>query len=160
MQPILPEFKSAIEALWHSLGLPAPRFTEPGRIQLRVESISLDLIDNGRGTLVIEGIAGTVSSEQAARSAQIRKILQTNLGFLLDSEAAVYAKTDKNQHFSLAVQASCAFRNLSTATLIQKIEDVIRTIEYYSAELKTGYSGAKQLISNIEMMEPAVIFRP
>ena len=160
MQPAHPEFQSAIEALWQSLGLPAPRFTEAGRVQLRVESISLDLADNGRGTLVIEGIAGTISAEQAARSTQIRKILQTNLGFLLDGEAGVYAKSDKNQQLSLIVQASCAFNSLSTDILIQKIEDVVRTIEYYSVELKPGYSGQKQRIDKIDMLEPAVIFRP
>ncbi|WP_378940819.1 type III secretion system chaperone [Mesorhizobium sp. ANAO-SY3R2] len=160
MQSVLPEFRSAIEALWQSLGLPAPKFTEPGHIQLRVESISLNLLDNGRGALIVEGVAGTVATEQTTRAAQIRKILQTNLGFLLDSDASVYVKSLKNQGISLLVQARFLYKSHSTAILVKKIEDVVRLTEYYSSEFKTEYATIRPAAPKFDGADAPVIFKP
>ncbi|MGQ3211768.1 hypothetical protein [Shinella sp.] len=157
---VLPEFRSAIEALWQSLRLPAPKFAEPGEIRLRVESLSLSLSDSGRGTIVIEGGAGLIANEQALAAAQIRKVLHTNLGFLLDGAAAVYLKPLPNRGFSLVAHASYAYRALSPALLMRTIEDVIRVIEYYSAELKSVVSAPRPHISKFDESEQAVIFRP
>lgn len=160
VQAALPEFGSVIQALWQSLRLPPPKFTEPDQIRLRVENISLSLADNGRGSIVIEGSAGTVAQEQAVRAAQIRKILQTNLGFLIDGEAAVYLKPLPQRGLSLVVHASHAYKALSPPLLTKTIEDVIRAIEYYSTELKSAVSTPRQRSSTFDDPEQAVIFRP
>lgn len=157
---VLPEFRSTIEALWQSLRLPAPKFTEAGEAQLRVENIPLTLIDSGRGALIIEGAAGAIATEQAVRAAQIRRVLQTNLGFLIDSEAAVYLKPLPNRGVSLVARASYAYKALSPDLLTRTIEDVIRAIEYYSAELTSVVSVPRPRLATFDDSEPAVIFRP
>lgn len=140
--------------------MPAPKFTEPDQIQLRVENISLYLIDNGRGALVIEGAAGTIANEQAIAASQIHKILHTNLGFLIASEAAVYLRPLPTRGFALVAHASYAYEELSPAVLTRKIEDVIRAVEYYSAELKSGSTVPRQRRSEPDEPDSAVIFRP
>jgi hypothetical protein len=74
--------------------------------------------------------------------------------------AAVYLKPLPNRGFSLIAHASYAYKALSPALFMRTIEDVIRAIEYYSAELKTVVSAPRQHPSKFDETEQAVIFRP
>lgn len=161
MSAVHGEFQAAIAALWARLGLAPPRFAEPDRVQLRVEGVSVDLFDNGRGSLVIEGVAGELSHDPALRVRQTRRILETNLGLLLDSEAGVYLAGSRNGQVDVAVRAAYPYAMERIERLMKKVEDTIRTMEYYSAELKfDAAAGARAHAAVSATSEPAVIFRP
>lgn len=153
-------FQKTIGALWEKLGLQPPRFTDPGRVQMRVESIALDLVDDGRGRLIIEGSAGRLARDEARRQAQIRRVLKTNLGFLVQSEAAVYLKPVSDSQVVLAVRATHGYA-AKIDRLIRKIENVVQSIEYYSGEMKlVDVQGIGHSVATSTSTEPAVIFRP
>ena len=62
---------------------------------------------------------------------------------------------------SLAARAAHPMRGGVTAGLIKKIEDVIRTIEYYAPDLKvSGKPAVAARKSASDPFEPAMIFRP
>jgi len=155
------DFRSSVIGLWARLGLGEPRFNEPGRIQLRIDRTSLDLVDNGRGRLIVEGVAGTLPMDRAEAARRVRRVLQTNLGFLLGNEAGVYVK-DRQGDSVLAVRASYAYGAADPERLKKTIEDTLRVIDYYGAQfaaavpsgLPVGGRGVAE-----ETIE-AVIFRP
>ncbi len=155
------EFRSTITKLWTRLALAPPRFVEPGRVRLNVEGIGLDLRDDGRGGLVIEGLAASFSADPAQRARQIRKVLTTNMGLLLDNEAGVHATTLPSGEPALSVRATYAYSDARPERLVKKIEDTVRTIEYYSTELKTiavaNNRGGAPASTEAEL---ALIFRP
>lgn len=155
------EFRSTITKLWARLALAPPRFVEPGRVQLNVEGMGLALHDDGRGRLVVEGVAATFSADPAQRARQIRKVLGTNMGLLLDNEAGVLARTLPSGETVLAVRAAYTYSHARLERLVKKIEDTVRTMEYYSCELKTmvvatNRGGAPAAAG----AESAMIFRP
>lgn len=161
MSRVQGDFRSTIVKLWERLGLPQPRFVEPGRVQLKIDGIGLDLIDNGRGVLVIEGVAGYLSEEPAHRAEQIRMVLNTNFGLLVDFEVGVYLTALPNQQTAITVRASCPFEMDNPGRLIKKLEDTVQTIEYYQPQLKSAaVSGARRSGGASGSPEPAVIFRP
>jgi hypothetical protein len=155
------QFRSTITKLWARLALAPPRFIEPGRVRLNVEGMGLDLHDDGRGNLVIEGVAASFSADPAQRARQTRKVLGTNMGLLLDNEAGVHASTLPGGETALSVRAAYAYSDARLDRLVKKIEDTVRTIEYYSAELKTmAVANNRSKASASTEAEPAVIFRP
>lgn len=155
------DFRKAIASLWERLNLQPPRFIEPNRVQLRVEGTTLDLTDNGRGALVVEGIAAPLAADAMLRARQMRKVLETNLGLLVGNEAGVYVKTMPNRETVVAVRASCRLATVSVERLMKKIEDTIETIEYYGAELKLMVGATPQgRPATAALNEPAIIFRP
>lgn len=155
------EFRSTITRLWARLALAPPRFVEPGRVRLNVEGIGLDLRDDGRGSLVIEGVAASFSADPVQRARQTRKVLSTNMGLLLDNEAGVHASTLPGGETALSVRAAYAYSDARPERLVKKIEDTVRTIEYYSAELKTmAVASNRGSAQTSTEAEPTVIFRP
>ena len=62
------DFRLAVAALWQRLGLGPPVFAEQGRVRLIAGKARLDLVDNGRGGLVIEGVAVTLSGDETRRA--------------------------------------------------------------------------------------------
>lgn len=157
------DFQSIVSALWARLGMGAPRFGEENRIRLRVETVGLDLIDNGRGALEIEGSAGRLSRHAPARAAQIRQVLESNLGLLVANDAGVFLRPALDGETVVAVRSSYAMKSLQTDRLIKKIEDVVRLIEYYAGELKSANVAAPSRQAPkpaAASFEPAMIFRP
>lgn len=156
------DFRSAVTALWTRLRLGEPRFTEPGRIQLRIDGIGLDLVDNGRGLLVVEGYAGPLATDPVARARQTRRVLETNLGFVPIGEAGVYLRARPNGEKSLAGRATYAYRRSNLDYLVKIIEDVLQAIEYYRAEFKTvaTVTGQRSAQASPDPLGTAMIFRP
>ena len=156
------DFPSTVGALWARLGLGEPRFTEPGRIQLRIDGISLDLTDNGRGLLIVEGYAGPLAADPAARARQTRRVLQTNLGFVPIGEAGIYLRSRPNGEKSLAGRATYAYRRGNLDYLVKIIEDVLQATEYYRAEFKTVATVREQRPAQApsDPLGTAMIFRP
>jgi hypothetical protein len=155
------DFRSTVTQLWRRLGLGEPRFNEPGRIQLRIDRTSLDLTDNGRGRLVVEGIAGALPAGGPEAARRIRRVLQTNLGFLLGNEAGVYTKNRQGETV-LAVRAGYAYSLGNPDRLKKTIEDTLRVIDYYAAEFASAPSPAAPAGARgvAEETMGAVIFRP
>jgi hypothetical protein len=155
------DFRSTITSLWARLGMGEPRFGDANRVRLRVESVGLDLIDNGRGALEIEGVAGRLDRPGPARANQVRRILESNLGLLLGNDAGVFLRTALDGETALAVRSSYAMKTARPDRLIKKIEDVVRLIEYYAGELKSAnVAPRRQEAREASSFEPAVIFRP
>ena len=154
------DFQSTISRLWQRLGMQPPRFVEPGRVQLRVEGIGLDLLDTGRGILNIEGVVDGLASDPLVRTRQTRRILETNLGMLLTNESGVYLKAQPSGQTALVVRASYSYQG-TLDRLVKKIEDTLQTMEYYLAEFKsTAALPVRRGASAPASGEAAVIFRP
>lgn len=154
-------FQETVGALWERLDLQPPRFTDPGRVQMRVEGIALDLVDDGRGRLIVEGSAGRLAGDPERRRLQTRRVLETNLGFLVQSGAGVYLKPVSDSQIILAVRASHDYAGSKIDRLVKKIEDVIQLIEYYSGEMKlVAAPEVRHSSATSTSAEPAVIFRP
>lgn len=156
------DFRSVVTALWARLGIGEPRFNEPGRVQLRIDGISLDLVDNGRGLLVVEGSAGSFAADSVARARQTRRVLETNLGFVPSGDAAVYLKTRPNGEKSLTARATYHYRRSNLDYLVKIIEDVLRVAEYYGSEFKSVSSVTAQRSARAlpDPLGAEVIFRP
>ena len=155
------DFQGAIGKVWAKLGLSAPRFTEAGRIRLRIEGIGLDLADSGTGLLLVEGSAGTLSPNARDRARQTRRVLETNLGLLLGNDASVHVKPLAGGSHTLAVRSAYGYRDGSIDRLVKKIEDVLRVIEYYAGELNTtGSVPAPRPAERPSGSESMMIFRP
>ena len=156
------DFRSVVTALWARLGIGEPRFNEPGRVQLRIDGISLDLTDNGRGLLVVEGSVGAFAVDPVARARQTRRVLDTNLGFVPSGDAGVYLKTRPNGEKSLTSRAIYDYRRTNLDYLVKIIEDVLQVAEYYGSEFKSVVSVTTQR-SAPAVQDPLgveVIFRP
>ena len=156
------DFRSAVTALWTRLGLGEPRLNEPGRVQLRIDGIGLDLVDNGRGLLIVEGYAGPLAADPVARARQTRRVLETNLGFVPLGEAGVYLRPRANGEKSLGARATYAYRRSDLDYLVKIIEDVLQAIEYYRAEFKTvaAVQGQRPTQASSDPLGTAMIFRP
>lgn len=157
------DFRSAVAGLWARLGLGEPRFNEPGRMQLRVDGTSLDLIDNGRGKLIVEGAIGSLPADRVESARRIRRVLETNLGFLVGNEAGVHAKAQGGET-RLCVRASYAYQSADPERLTKIIEDVLRVIEYYTAQFASAaampYRASPGAQGAAEEAVQAMIFRP
>jgi len=155
------EFKRTIAGLWERLGLEPPRFAEPNRVQLRIEGTTVVLTDNGRGSLIVEGIAAPLAADAGTRGRQLRRVLETNLGLLVGNEAGVYLKTRPNRDTVIAARCVHRYATASIQRLIKKIEDTLETIDYYEAELKLmGGAALRGRPSATASNEPEIIFRP
>jgi len=156
------DFRSAVTALWARLGLGEPRFNEAGRVQLRIDGISLDLVDNGRGLLVVEGYAGPLAADPILRARQTRRVLQTNLGFVPMGDAGLYLPSRPNGEKSLAARATYAYRRSDLDYLVKIIEDVLQAIEFYRAEFKavSTVKGQRPAQEPSDPLGTAMIFRP
>ena len=154
-------FRATIGKLWDRLGLPTPRFHEPGRVQLRIDEVALDLLDDGRGNLVVEGLAGYLSDEPADRAKQVDTVLGTNHGLLVDLDVGVYLAEQPNRKRAIAVRATHPLESDDMDRLIKKLEDAVQTIEYYRPELTSAEaSTARRGNPGPDGSEPTVIFRP
>ncbi len=156
------DFRSVVTALWARLGIGEPRFNEPGRVQLRIDGISLDLTDSGRGLLVVEGGAGVFAGDPVARARQTRRVLETNLGFVPSGDAGTYLKTRPNGEKSLTGRAVYDYRRTNLDYLVKIIEDVLRVAEYYGSEFKSVTSVVTQRSAQAlpDPLGAEVIFRP
>lgn len=154
-------FQSVIAALWARLDLGQPRLVEPGRVQLRIGAVAVDLLDEGQTMLVIEGSAGNLPSAPAERDEEIRRILRTNLGFLLNGDAGVYTKRLPGDRIAVMVRSTCRYASHSTERLVQQIEDVVNVLEHYTAGLKQYAPPPRQHKRRASRdTEAAVIFKP
>ena len=154
-------FESTVERVWSRLGLGAPRPSEPGRIRLRVESVNIDLSDTGRGSMLIDGSAGRLAPEGPARAAQIRRILETNAGLLVDNDAGVFLARAPDGREILAVRSVYRYRTGNLDRLIKKIEDSVRVVEFYAAEFRsTGPQASRASSQAAPAPESVMIFRP
>ncbi len=156
------DFRSVVTALWARLGIGEPRFNEPGRVQLRIDGISLDLTDNGRGLLVVEGAAGALAGDPVARARQIRRLLETNLGLVPSGEAGVYLRTRPNGEKSVTGRAIYDYRRTNLDYLVRIIEDVLQVVEYYGSDIKSAGAVAAQRSAPVvsDALGAEVIFRP
>lgn len=155
------DFQNAVAKVWDRLGLPAPRFAEASSIRMRIENVGIDLSDSGTGLLLIEGSAGRFSLDGQVRARQTRRILDTNLGLIVGHDAAVFAKTLPTGDATLAVRSVFAYRTGSIDRLVSKIEDVLRTIDYYAADLKTiDPVQTPRRAGATPELEAVMIFRP
>lgn len=154
------EFRLAVAALWKRLGLGPPGFAEPGRVRLVAGKTKLDLVDNGRGSLVIEGIAARLSNDEARRAAQVRKVLATNMGLLLGNDVGVYAAELPSGVPALKVRASYAYSSARQDRLLEKVEDCVWAVEFYAKEMNAvgGHGGRRSPSSSND--DEAVIFTP
>lgn len=156
-------FRSLICQLWARLGLPAPRFTEVGRVQLRVEDTPVDLRDNQRGLLLIEGEAGRFSPDIGIRAKQIREVLAHTPGLLLGSHAGVWMKHQPKGTPVLAVRATHALSSGRLEDLVRKVEDVANAIEFHAAGLRQAqprHREPKAAAATASHSEPSLIFKP
>lgn len=156
------DFRFVVTALWARLGIGEPRFNEPGRVQLRIDGINLDLTDNGRGLLVVEGSAGVLAADPVLRARQTRRVLETNLGFLPSGEAGLYLRSRPNGEKSLTGRATYDYRRANLDYFVKIIEDVLRVTEYYGAEFKSAASvTAQRSVQALpDPLGSAMIFRP
>lgn len=154
------EFRFAIGALWEKLGLGPPRFTEPGHVRLDLGTSRLDLTDNGRGSLIIEGVAATLATDEAQRATQVRKVLESTTGLLVDNDVGVHETMLPSGTPALSAYASYPYSLDNPDRLMKKIEDMVSTIEYYSDELKLMTVGGSRRGTSIFDADQAVIFKP
>lgn len=156
------DFRSIVTALWTRLQLGEPRFTENGRVQLRIDGMGIELIDNGRGRLIAEGDIGPLATDRVARARQTRRILETNLGFTTLGEAGLYLRTRPNGERALAARGSYAMQQANLDSLVKVLEDVLQAVEFYRAEFRSPgtVTGARQTQAAGEAVDTAMIFRP
>jgi hypothetical protein len=156
------DFRSVVTALWARLGIGEPRFNEPGRVQLRIDGIGLELTDNGRGLLVVECSAGAFAADPTVRARQVRRVLETNLGFVPVGDAGLYLKSRPNGDKALTGRAIYDYRRTNLDYLVKIIEDVLQVAEYYGAEFKSAASVTTQRSAQPvpDPLGTEVIFRP
>lgn len=153
------DFRHAIAALWERLGLGPPAFGEPGRVRLIVENTKLDLIDDGRGRLVVEGVAVTLSGDRTRRAGQIRTILGSNMGLLLDNDVGIHAAELPSGAPAAKVHASYAYASRRPDRLLAKVEDCVWAMEFFAREIDSaGGPGGRRTPSGND--ERTVIFTP
>ncbi len=153
-------FRQAITALWERLGLGPPRFDEPGRVRLVVETTKLDLIDDGRGHLVVEGVAVTLSVDAMRRIRQIRRVLEVNIGLLLDNDIGVYEAELPSGAPVAKVRASYAYSSNRPDRLLAMVEDCVWALEFYAKEINADGGPGGRRSPSISRDDDNVIFTP
>ncbi|MBC8130161.1 MAG: hypothetical protein H7Y08_07540 [Rhizobiaceae bacterium] len=155
------DFTSAIRMLWAELRLGEPRIVDPRHVRLRIEGMGIDLFDSGTGLLVVEGVAGRLSTDPVEASRQVRRVLETNVGLLIDGDAGVYLKASPAGAQALVATSAYRLSTMRIDRLVKKIEDTLRLVEYYAPEFKgLEKSAPGSRVAMHPSAEPVVIFRP
>ncbi|MGV8938749.1 MAG: type III secretion system chaperone [Allorhizobium sp.] len=126
-------FKHSVDRLFSRLGLPEPYFDASGSVRLRIEMVAVDLVDDDRGSMRIEGLAGVLPLDQRAKSEAMHAILRVNTGLMIDSRAGTYLKVREDGREMVCVEASHAYVPDDIDGLVSRIEDVVRRIEIHRA---------------------------
>lgn len=156
-------FKHTVGRLFGRLGLSEPHFDASGSVRLRIEMVAVDLVDDDRGAMRIEGLAGVLPADQRAKSEAMHEVLRVNAGLMIDSRAGTYVKTRADGREMLCVEASHAYLPDDLDGLVSCIEDVVRRIEIHRAAFPADTVARKvQPVSQSSQssIEQALIFRP
>ena len=157
------EFRTLVTALWASLGLRPPAFSERPHVVLSIDGFDLELSETPDGRhLLVTGRAGTLSAEPGRRIRQVQHLLEFNLAAVASHRACVSLAPPDHEAPAVLVQGLCGYETAGAADAIRIIQDVVAVLETHAPELTSGRDApARQpRPSDPQTAGEAVIFRP
>jgi len=121
-------FEAVVGALFSRLDLGVPRFDATGIVRLRVDDGSVNLLDDGRGHVLVEAVAGRVPEDASARRVWRAAFLRQVPGLLLVNEAGLFLRRQASAQMLIA-QGRYRLRSGELEHLEQLIEDVLAQAE-------------------------------
>ncbi len=130
-------FATTTTELMAKLGLPPPRSGAMGRVDLRVDGVSVEMTEaaDGRG-IVVRGSPGRLSDHPPQRGDQIRRLLRDALGLMPSSLAAVVLEPDAAGQPRIVALATYAYRFRQVGRLVEAVEDVVEACERFAPLLR------------------------
>lgn len=136
-------FEKTVTALWAQLGLPAPAFGAQDTVTLLVEGTTIVLSESRDGEgILVSASPGRLAADPFQRGAQVARLLQANLGFLLGNRAGLYLDDEDGPAPVVRVEADWRYAEASTDRLVQRVEDVLHRVEFHRPDL-AGPTGAR-----------------
>jgi len=129
-------FEDTIRRLWRLLDLREPMFAAAASIVLNVDGLEVELADADNGEhLLICAQAGRLSLQANRRSAQIERILGSNLAHLATNPACVCLAAEDSEAPQVLVRARCRYDRFRIDRLTAAITSVAAIAYLHASEL-------------------------
>ncbi|MEM8797289.1 MAG: hypothetical protein AAGE61_17140, partial [Pseudomonadota bacterium] len=159
-------FQETIRALWDSIDLGIPEFTQDGRVDLEIDDIDVTLRDADDDTrMIAEATGGFLTENPSSRRDQLEKILRLNLAVTPSHAVLVTSETNRTGMDEIRIRAYYTYSANDVGHLADLISDVVSAAQTYRT-VTAGERTAPRAIQDTDFghgadeTEDIVIFQP